>query len=159
MNWVVAKDIYSSRRWLGLRIIWSIIKLLFGGSVVSYSLQPYGLQHAELSCPSLSPGAYLNHVHWVHDAVQSPHLLLPPSPPALIFPSIKVFSRVFFTSGGQSIGPSPSPSVLPMNIQGWFPLGMTGLISFLFKGLSWVFSSFRKTDILFLMSFILFLSS
>ena len=70
-----------------------------------------------------------------------------------------LFQSLFFTSGGQSIGPSPSPSVLPMNIQGWFPLGMTGLISLLFKGLSWVFSSFRKTDILFLMSFILFLSS
>ena len=51
-----------SLEWTGwwLRIIWSIIKLLFGGSVVFYSLQPYGLQHAELSCPSVSPGACLN---------------------------------------------------------------------------------------------------
>ena len=47
----------------------------------------------------------------------------------------------FFESGGQSIGASASPSVLPMNIQDWFPLGLTGLISFLSKGLSRVFSS------------------
>ena len=46
-----------------------------------------------------------------------------------------------FTSGGQSIGASASTLVLPMNIQGWFPLGLTGLISLMFKGLSRVFSS------------------
>ena len=46
-----------------------------------------------------------------------------------------------FTSGGQSIGASASASVLPMNIQGWFPLGLTGLISLLSKGLSRIFSS------------------
>ena len=57
-----------------------------------------------------------------------------------IFPSIKVFSMSqFFTSGGQSIG--ASASVLPMNIQDWFPLGWTGWISLLFKGLSRVFSN------------------
>ena len=47
----------------------------------------------------------------------------------------------FFASGGQSIGASASASVLPMNIQGWFPLGLTSLISFLSKGLSRVFSN------------------
>ena len=47
----------------------------------------------------------------------------------------------FFTSCGQSIGASPSASVLPMNIQGWFPLGLTGLVSLLFKGLSRIFSN------------------
>ena len=47
----------------------------------------------------------------------------------------------FFTSGGQSIGASVSASILSMNIQGWFPLGLTGLISWLSKGLSKVFSS------------------
>ena len=57
-----------------------------------------------------------------------------------IFPSIRVFSRSWlFVSGGQSIG--ASASVLPMNIQGWFPLGWTGWISLQSKGLSWVFSS------------------
>ena len=59
-----------------------------------------------------------------------------------IFPSIRVFSiSQFFASGGQSIGASALASVLPMNIQDWFPLGLTGLISLLFKGHSRVFSN------------------
>ena len=62
--------------------------------------------------------------------------LLPPS----IFPSIRVFSNKFFTSGGQSIGVSASASVLPMNIQDLFPLGWTGWISLQSKGESRVFS-------------------
>ena len=67
-------------------------------------------------------------------------LLLPPS----IFPSIRVFPMSqFFTSGGQSIGASASASVLPMNIQDWFPLGWTGWISLKSKGLSRVFSNTR----------------
>ena len=66
-----------------------------------------------------------------------PFLLLPS-----IFPSIRVFSNEWlFTSSDQSIGASASASVLPMNIQGWFPLGLTGLISLLSKGLSRVFSN------------------
>ena len=68
-----------------------------------------------------------------------PFLLLPS-----IFPSIRVFSMSWlFTSGGQTIGDSASAlaSVLPVNIQGWFPLGLTGLISLQSKGLSRVFSS------------------
>ena len=65
-------------------------------------------------------------------------LLLPPS----IFPSIRVFSMSqFFASGGQSIRVSASASVLPMNIQDWFPLGWTGWISLQYKGLSRVFSN------------------
>ena len=59
-----------------------------------------------------------------------------------IFPSTRIFSNEkIFTSGGQSIGASASASVLPMNIQGWFPLGLTGLISLQSKGLSRVFSN------------------
>ena len=61
-----------------------------------------------------------------------------------IFPSIRIFSydmSRLFTSGSQSIGASASASVLPMSTQGWFPLGLTGLISFQSKGLSRVFSS------------------
>ena len=66
-------------------------------------------------------------------------LLLPPS----IFPSIRVFSNdsQFFASGGQIIGDSASASVLPMNIQDWFPLGWTDWISLQSKGLSRVFSN------------------
>ena len=63
-------------------------------------------------------------------------LLLLPS----IFPSIRVFSKESALCGGRSIGASASASILPMNIQGWFPLGLTGLISLLSKGLSRVFS-------------------
>ena len=66
------------------------------------------------------------------------HLLFPL--PA-IFPSIRSSPMMFFASGGQSIGASASPSVLPMNIQDWLPLGWTGLISLLSKGLSRVFSN------------------
>ena len=66
------------------------------------------------------------------------HPLLPPS----LFPSIRVFSNEsIFTSGGQSIGVTASASVLPMNIQNWFPLGWTGWISLQPKGLSRVFSN------------------
>ena len=72
-----------------------------------------------------------------HLVLCHPLLLLPS-----IFPSIRVFlMSQFFASGGQSIGASASPSVLPMNIQDWLPLGWTGLISLLSKGLSRVFSN------------------
>ena len=82
-------------------------------------------------------------VHWVDDAIQSCHLLLPRSPPyPQSFPTSGSFPvNQFFTSGGHSTGDSSSTSVLPMNIQDWFPLGLTGLISLLSKELSRVFSS------------------
>ena len=67
------------------------------------------------------------HIHWVGDAIQPSHLLSSPSPPPSIFPSIKVFSNKSVLP--ISIGASASTSVLPMNIQDWFPLGWTGWIS------------------------------
>ena len=77
------------------------------------------------------------HVHWVNDAIQPSHPLSLPSPLALNLSPHQVFTVSWlFTSGGQSIGASASASVLPMNIQDWFPLGLTGLISLLSKGLS-----------------------
>ena len=83
------------------------------------------------------------HVHWVKDAIQPSHplsLLFISCPQS--FPASGSFPKSqLFASGGQSIGISASASVLPMNIQGWFPLGLTGLISLLSKGLSRVFSS------------------
>ena len=83
------------------------------------------------------------HVCWVGDAIQQSHPLLPPSPFVFdISQNQSLFQWVgswLFASGDQSIG--ASVSVLPMNIQGWFPLGLTGLISMLSKGLSRVFSS------------------
>ena len=88
-----------------------------------------------------------SHVHWVGDAIQPSHPLLSPSPPALN-PSqnqglFKWVTSLMLTkaSGGQSIGVSASASVLPMNIQDWFLLGLTGLTSLQSKGLSRVFSN------------------
>ena len=83
----------------------------------------------------------LTSIKWVmpsnHLILCHPLLLLPS-----IFPSIRVFpTSQFFSSGGQSIGVSASTSVLPMNIQDWFPLGWTGWISLQSKGLQRVFSN------------------
>ena len=84
------------------------------------------------------------HVHWVGDAIQPSHplFIVPFSSCLQSLPASGSFlmSRLF-ESGGQSIGASASASVLLMNIQGWFPLGLTGLISLQSKGLLKVFSS------------------
>ena len=82
------------------------------------------------------------HVHWVRDAIQ-PFILCWPLPLLTsIFPASASFPvSQLFTSGSQSIGASASASVLVLNIQGWFPLGLTGLITLLSKGLSRVFSN------------------
>ena len=73
------------------------------------------------------------HVHRVGDAIPLSHPLSSPSPPAF---NLSQHQSLFFASGGQSIGVSASASVLPMNIQDWFPLGWTGWISLQSKGLS-----------------------
>ena len=81
------------------------------------------------------------HVHWVTDAIQPSHPLLSSSSPAFNLSQHQGLFQWVNSSGGQSIGVSASASVLPMNIQDWFPLGLTGLISLLSKGLSRVFSN------------------
>ena len=83
------------------------------------------------------------HVHWVGDAIQPSHPLLSPSPPTFnFFPASGSFQiSQLFASGRQSIRVSASTSVLPMNIQDWFPLGWTGWISLQSRGLSRVFSN------------------
>ena len=82
------------------------------------------------------------HVHWVGDAIQPSHPVIPSSSCLQSFPASGSFPMSqFFTSGGRSIGVSASVSVLPMNIQDWFPLGWTGWISLQSKGLSRVFSN------------------
>ena len=82
------------------------------------------------------------HVHQVGDAIQPSHPLLSPSLPTLILSQYQGLQMSqFFVSGGQRIGISSSSSVLPMNIQDWFPLGWTGWISLQSKGLSRIFSN------------------
>ena len=115
----------------------------FSHSVMSNSLWPHGLQHTRLPCPSPTPRAYSNSClssQWCHPIISSSVIpfssCLQSSPASGSFPMSQ-----FFTSDGQSIGASASASVLPMNIQGWWPLGLTGLISLLSKGLLRVFSS------------------
>ena len=99
---------------------------------VIQSLQPHGLQHTRLSCPSLSPSACSNSCllsQWCYPIISSSITLFSSCPQS--FPGSGSFSMSqLLTSGGQSVGASASASVLPMNIQGWFPLGLTGLISF-----------------------------
>ena len=107
------------------------------------TLRPHGLQHARLPCPSLSPRICSNSCplsQRCHPIISSSVALF--SSCLQSFPASGSFpvSRLF-TSSGQSIGASASASVLPMNIQSRFPLGLTGLISLLSKGLSRVFSS------------------
>ena len=113
------------------------LQVQFSRSVVSDSATPWTVaSQASLSIINsrsllklmpIESGMPSNHLILCH-----PFLLLPS-----VFPNIRVFfpSSQFFTSGSQSIGVSASASVLPMNIQDWFPLGLTGLISFQFKGL------------------------
>ena len=117
--------------------------LLFSQWVVSDSLRHHGLQHARPPCPSPSPGSCSNSCplsRWCHRTI-SPSVI-PFSSHLQSFPASGSFPMShLFISGGQSIGASASASVLSTNIQGWFPLELTDLISFLSKGLLRVFSS------------------
>ena len=113
----------------------------FSHSVVSDSLGPQELQHARLPCPSLTPRACSNSCPsslWCHPTISS--FVVPFSSCLKSFPASGSFPMSqFFATGGQSIG--ASASVLTMNIQDWFPLGLTGWISLQSKRLSRVFSN------------------
>ena len=117
--------------------------MLFSCSVASDSLWPHGLQHTRLPCLSPSPGVSSNSCplsRWCYPTISSS--VVPFFSCLQSFPASGCFPMSqLFTSGGQSIRASASASVLLMNIQGWFPLGLTGLISLLSKGLLRVFSS------------------
>ena len=102
------------------------------------SLWSHGLQHTRLLSPSPTPGACSNSCPlswWYHPTISSSVVSffssLQSCPASRSFPVSQ-----FLAPGGHSIGTSVSASVIPMNIQGWFPLGLTGLISLLSKGLS-----------------------
>ena len=130
--------IFISLTWF---FFWSSVQ--FRHSVMSDSLWPHRLQHARLPCPSPTPRTYSNSCPsswWCHPKISSS--VIPFSSRLQSFPASGSFPvSQFFTSGGQNIGASASASVLPMNIQDWFPLGMTHSISLLSKGLSRVFSN------------------
>ena len=115
----------------------------FSHSVMSDSLWPHVPQHARLPYPSPTPGVYSNSCplsQWCHPTISSS--VVPFSYHLQSFPASGSFKmNQFFTSGGQSIGVSASASVLPMNIQDWFPLGWTASISMLSKGLWRAFSN------------------
>ena len=113
----------------------------YSHSGVSDSLRPYGLQHTRLPCPSPTPRACSNScpsIRWRHPTISCS--VVPFSSCFQSFPASGSFlMSQFFASGGQSI--RASASVLPMNIQDWFPLGLTGLISLQSKELSRFFSN------------------
>ena len=118
-------------------IQFSLVQLL------SRSLWPQGLQHTRPPCPAPIPRAYSNSCPlswWCHPTTSSSVNLF--SSCLQSFPASGSFPiSQFFASGGQSIGVSASASVLPMNIQDWFPLGLTCWISLQSKGPSKVFSN------------------
>ena len=124
-------------------VFFIILLWLFSHSVVSNSLWLHGLQHTRLPRPSLSPGVYSSSCPlswWCHPTISSSVILFSSCPQSLLASGSFPMSQ-FSVAGGQSIGVSASASVLPMNIQDWFPLVLTDLISCQSKGLSRVFSN------------------
>ena len=115
----------------------------FSHSVMSDSLWSHGLQHARPPCQSPTPWVYSYSCPlswWCHPIISS--YVIPFSSSLKFFLALGSFQMSqFFIPGGQSIGVSASASVLPMNIQDWFPLGLTGWISLQSKGSSRVFSN------------------
>ena len=113
-----------------LQIVFAMWCVQFSRSLMSDSLQPHGLQHASAHCSSPNPGAWANSrpsSWWFHQTISSSVLLFSCCLQSFSETGSFLMSQ-FFTSVGQSVGGSISASVLPMNIQGWFPLGLTGLI-------------------------------
>ena len=125
------------------KMIMLISSVQFSYSVVSDSLWPHELQHTRPPCPSPTPRVHPNPCplsRWCHPAISSSVIHFSSCPQSV--PASGSFPRSqFFASGGQGIGVSASASVLPMNIQDWFPLGLTGWISLQSKRLSRVFSN------------------
>ena len=114
--------------------IMHLSSIQFSRSVMLDSLQPHGIQHTRLPCPSPTPGVYPYSCplsRWCHPAISSSVI---PFSYLQSFPASESLQMSqIFTSDGQSIGVSASASVLPMNIQDWFPLGWAGWISLLSK--------------------------
>ena len=119
----------------------TICSVQFSHSVVSDSLRPHGLQHTRLPCPSPTPGVFK--LMSIESVMPSNNLILSfPFPPSFNLSQHQGLSNESaLHMRWQSIRVSDSASVLPMNTQGWSPLGWTGWISLQFKGLSRVFSN------------------
>ena len=139
-RWATVYRATKSQTWLTHNTHTYIVQfssVQFNCSVVSYYLWPHGLQHARPPCPSPTARVYSNSSllsRWCHPTISSsvvPFFSCLQSFPA----SGSVQMSQLFASGGQSIGVSASTSVLPVNIQDWFPLGWTGWISLQSKGL------------------------
>ena len=135
---------WQRMRWLdGITDSLDISSVQFSHSVMSDSLPPHGLQHVRPPCPSPTPGVHSNSCalsRWCNPTISSS--VVPFSSRLQSFPASGSYPvNQFFASGGQSIGVSASASVLPMNIQDWFPLVWTGWISLQYKGCSRVFSN------------------
>ena len=127
-NWSQKEQMVDNNKGLFVRV--SFISFQFSDSVMSRSLQPHGMQHARPPCPSPNPGAYSNSCPlswWCHPTISSS--VIPFSSHLQSFPASGSFPiKQFFASGGQSIG--DSASVLPKNIQDWFPSGWIGFIAY-----------------------------
>ena len=120
-----------------------ISSVQFSCSVMSDSLRPHGLQNARLPCQSPTPRVYSNSCpssQWCHPTISSSVIPFSSCFQSLPASGSFLMSRLF-ASSAQSIGVSASASVLPMNIQNWFPLGLTDWISLQSRGLSRVFSN------------------
>ena len=146
--WAAVYGVAQSRtrlKWLSSNSSSPFIEelLLFSRSVMCDFLWSHGLKHTRLRCPSPSPGPCSNSCpwsRWCHPTILSS--VVPFSSCLKSFPASGSFlMNRLFPSGGQSIGASASASVLPMNIQDWFPLGLTCWISLQSKGLSWILSN------------------
>ena len=112
-------------------LLWYLLfrSIQFSCSVMSDSLQPHRLQHARLLCPSSTPGAYSN---FIESVMPSNHLILCRTLSSCLqsfSASVSFQMSEFFASDGQSIGVSASASVLPMNIQDWFPFDWFDLLA------------------------------
>ena len=117
--------------------------LHFSPSVTFDSMWPHGLQRARSPCPSPTPRTCSNSCpsgQWCHTTISSSVVPFSSYPQSFLASGSFPVSQ-FFTSGGQSIGVSASLSVVPMNIQDWFPSGLTGWISLQSKQLPRVFSN------------------
>ena len=118
--------------------------MLFSHSVLSNSLWPCGCSTPGFPVHHQLPELVQTHVHRVGDTIQPSHPLSSTSLPAFNLSQhqgLYQWVSSLYQTAKESVGVSVSASVLPMNIQDWFPLGLTGLISLLSKGLSRVFSN------------------